>query len=81
MSKILNVMNRFIDSIGLIYGIANIQEILGVIVLVLTIINIVTSYAFKIYDKIKAGDYKGANEELTKAIDEISDKVDEQKNK
>lgn len=78
-NKIFSTISKTIDGIGLVYGITNIQEILGLIVLILSIINIVTSYVFKIIDKVKAGDYKGANDELGKAIDEIEDKIDNDK--
>lgn len=73
MNRILNIFNKCADSIGLIYGIANIQEILGIIVLVLTIVNIITGYAFKIYDKIKKKNYKGITEDIEDAIEEIKD--------
>lgn len=74
-NKIYMTISKTIDAIGLVYGLANLQEILGVLVLIISLINIVTSYVFKIIDKIKAGDYKGANDELGKAVDEIEDKI------
>lgn len=73
MNKFLNIFNKTIDSIGLIYGIANLQEILGLVVLILTIINILTGYGFKIYDKIKNKKYNEIPEEVNKAIEEIKD--------
>lgn len=73
MNKFLNIFNKTVDSVGLIYGIANLQEILGLVVLILTIINILTSYGFKIYDKIKNKKYNEISEEVNKAIEEIKD--------
>lgn len=73
MNKFLNIFNKTVDSVGLIYGIANLQEILGLVVLILTIINILTSYGFKIYDKIKDKKYNEIPEEVNKALEEIKD--------
>lgn len=73
MNKFLNIFNKTVDSVGLIYGIANLQEILGLVVLILTIINILTSYGFKIYDKIKNKKYNEIPEEVNKALEEIKD--------
>lgn len=79
MNKILSTFNKIIDSIGLIYGITNLQEILGVIVLILTIINILTGYGFKIYDKIKNKKYNEIPNEVNNAINEIKDEIDKSK--
>lgn len=61
-------------------GIAMIQDVLGVIILVLSIANILINLGFKIYDKIKKKKYK----EITKDIDdtittleELEDKTDD----
>ena len=67
--RMINAYDYSLDVVGSAYGLANIQTILGIIVLILTIFNILFKMCVGIYKKIKEG-----------KIEEISDVVEEAKN-
>lgn len=58
-------------------GIAMIQDVLGVIILVLSITNILINLGFKIYDSIKKKKYK----KITKDIDDTITTLEELEDK
>ena len=61
-------------------GIAMIQDVLGVIILVLSITNILINLGFKIYDNIKKKKYKKIVNDINDTIDnleELEDKTDD----
>lgn len=71
-------MNRYIQGIDYSvdvasgsYGIANIQTILGIILLVLSICSILFKMGLSIYTHIKNKQYKEIAEDLDKAKEEI----------
>lgn len=53
------------------YGLANIQTILGIILLILSILSIIIKSVITIYMHIKNKNYNGVVEELEKAKEEL----------
>lgn len=53
------------------YGIANIKEILGIIVLVLSILNILINAIIKIYRKLKEKKFEEVPNEISDTIDKL----------
>ena len=62
-------------------GLQDIESILNIILIVLGILNIVVLSTIHVVEKIKAKDYKGAAEETSNAITQISNVVGDAKDK
>ena len=62
----------FISVVTGAFGIANIKEILGIIVLILSILNILINLALRIYHKVKERKYDQIPSDINNAIDEIN---------
>ena len=65
--------------VGTALGIANIQEWLGVALLVLQICIVLTNIGISIYNKIKKGNIDGISDDLDKAekaVKDVQDKID-----
>lgn len=58
------------------YGLANVKEVLGIIILILSIANILFNMAIRIYSHIKNKKYKEVSNDLQDAIDAIKDLED-----
>lgn len=58
------------------YGLANVKEVLGIIILVLSIANILFNMSIRIYNHIKNKKYKEVSNDLQDAIDAIKDLED-----
>ena len=71
--KMINACDYTVDAVGSAYGLANIQTILGIIVLVLTIFNILFKMCIAIYNKVKKREY----EAITKVVDEAIEQLEE----
>lgn len=54
-----------------VYALANIQEVLGVIVLVLSVINILFNMGYRVYKHIKSKNYEEISKEIDNAKNEI----------
>lgn len=67
--EISNGISIFTGTIAL----ANIQEILSIIILVLSILNILINMGIKIYGKIKSKKYDEISKDITKAIDDLKE--------
>ena len=61
------------------YGIANIKEILGIIVLVLSILNILINAGIRVYHKIKNKKYDEIPNDISDTINQINDLKEEDK--
>lgn len=72
MRKSLQALDYSVDVSSGAYGIANIQSILGIILLVLSICSILYKMGLSIYTHFKNKKYKEIAEDLDKAIDEIN---------
>lgn len=66
-------VSRIIDGIGLIFGLANLQETLGIIVLILTIFNILSTYVMKLYHNIKNKKYDEIAKDTEDTINKLND--------
>ena len=81
--KLETIIDTFMTTIGLTYGLAQIHEILGIVILVLNIGWMLTRLGYNIYTKIKNKDFKGIEEDVNKTLDDLSSIKDsiEQKEK
>lgn len=81
--KLETMIDTFMTTIGLTYGLAQIQEILGIVILVLNIAWMLTRLGYNIYIKFKNKDFKGIEEDVNKTLDDLSSIKDsiEQKEK
>lgn len=71
MRKSIQVIDYSVDVASGGYGLANIQTILGIILLVLSILSILFKCVLSIYTHIKNKEYKEIADELDKAKEEI----------
>lgn len=55
-----------------LYAVANIQEILSVVILILSILNILWNMGYRIYTHIKNKRYEKISQEIETAKDELS---------
>ena len=53
------------------WGITNIQEILGVIVLILSILNILINLVFKVRDRVNSKEYDKIDDDINEAVENI----------
>lgn len=70
MKKLLTI-DYTVDVASGSYGIANIQTILGIILLILSILSIIIKSVMTIYVHIKNKNYNGVIEELEKTKEEL----------
>lgn len=68
-----NILDISINATGLTYSIYYIKEVLGVIILALTIANIIFKLAMAIVNKIENKDIKGISEDIESAKNELED--------
>lgn len=62
-----------VDAVGGAYGLANIQTVLGIIVLILSIFNVLLNAGIRIYNLIKKRKYGEINEVLDDTIEELKE--------
>lgn len=81
--KLEKMIDTFLTTIGLTYGLAQIHEILGIVILVLNICWMISRLAYNIYVKTKNKDFKGIEEDVNKTLEDLSNIKDsiEQKEK
>lgn len=72
-NKIFNTCNYSVDAIGGAYGLANIQTILGIIVLSLTIFNVLFNMVYKIIKHIKNRQIEAILEDINEAKEELEE--------
>lgn len=70
MKYIDNIENAF-NFLGIFYGINNIEQLLGIILLILNICLILFKTIYKIILKIKNKQYNDIEKDIENAIDEI----------
>lgn len=71
--KIVNTCNYTVEAMGGAYGIANIKDILGLIILILTILNVLINGTIKIIALIKKREY----EKISGVIEDVRDELKE----
>lgn len=69
----LKYIDYTVDATGSAWGLANIQQILGVIVLILSILSFLCKIVYSIYVKIKNAKYDEISAELDKAKSELEE--------
>lgn len=81
---LLDKIDNGLNVIGILFGVQNIQETLGIIILVLNIVSILFKFGLSIYNKIKnkqidkiGDDINGAIEELEKIKEGINNGEDD----
>ena len=72
MSK-LKYLDYTVDATGSAWGLANIQQILGVTVLILSILSFLCKIVYSIYQHIKNAKYDEISSELDKAKGELEE--------
>lgn len=78
----LKSLDYGLDAIGLTYSIANIKEILGIIILVLSILSALYKLGVTIYTKIKTKKFNEISKEIENAkeeLEEIKNNIKEEK--
>ena len=73
--KLMNRLEYTVDAVGGAYGIAFIKDILGLIVLILTICSILFRAGIIIHNKIK----NGKIEEIPDVLDDTKDQIEKVK--
>ena len=79
--KIVNTCNYTVDAIGGAYGIANVKEVLGLIILILTVLNILINGTVKIIALIKKHEYEKISGVLVDVRDELKEVEEDEKSK
>ena len=69
------------STLSTVWSIANIQEILGVVLLVISILNIVINTSIKVYKKVKEKKYNEALQLVEDTTNKIQEKLDERNDK
>ena len=72
MKNINNTIDNILMALGATWSLANIQTLLGIIVLVFQIVWLMFKLVIKIINKIKT---KGNLDDLDKEVDKITDKI------
>ena len=71
MKRSIQMIDYSVDVASGSYGLANIQTILGIVLLVLSIISILFKMGFSIYTHIKNKQYQEIQKDLDQAKEEI----------
>lgn len=66
-------INTVVDSITLFYGVANIQEVIGLICVILSTINIAWKLIEKLIESIKAKDIQGVKDVVKETVEVAND--------
>ena len=75
--KMIKSYEYTVDTAGGIYGLANIQTVLGIIVLILSIFNILFKMGVAIYNAIKKREIEAISNVIDSSINEINEKVED----
>lgn len=75
--KMIKTYEYTVDTAGGIYGLANIQTVLGIIVLILTIFNILFKMCIAIYNSVKKRKLEEISPIIEHSIDEINKTVED----
>lgn len=76
MNKI-EAIEYSVDAMGSVYGLANIETILGIVVLILSIFNVLFNMVYKIITSIKKRKYGEIKGIVDNSIEKINDVVDD----
>lgn len=68
---LLDKIDNGLNVIGILFGVQNIQEALGIIILVLNIVSILLKFGLSIYNKIKNKQIDKIGDDINGAIEEL----------
>ena len=68
MREKLTACTTIVQSLGIMGAVTDLENTLNVILLVLSIIGILVTIIFNVYDRIRKKDYKGAGKEIRKGL-------------
>lgn len=71
MNKIINTIENATIVCGLSVGFAEIESILGIIILVVQLVLILWKMGYSVYQKIKNKEYDQVDDEIEKGIEDI----------
>lgn len=77
MGRLYNIYDNSVDILTLGFGIDNIKEVLGVVLLCLSIFNMTLKTVFKIIDKVKNKKYSEITQDLDELENDIENKIKE----
>ena len=81
MREKLTACTTVVQSMGILGAVSDLENTLNVILLVLSIIGILLTIAFNVYDRIRKKDYKGAGKEIRAGLEELKQMSEELKGK
>ena len=81
MREKLTACTTVVQSMGILGAVTDLENTLNVILLVLSIIGILLTIAFNVYDRVRNKDYKGAGKEIQRGLEELKQMSEELKGK
>lgn len=81
MREKLTACTTIVQGLGIMGAVTDLENTLNVILLVLSIIGILLTIAFNVYDRIRNKDYKGASKEIRTGLEELKQMSEELKGK
>lgn len=79
--KMINACDYTVDAVGGAYGLSNIESILGIVVLILTIFNILLKAGIKIWEHFKKREIKAIEEVIDNTIEQLEEVGKNEKSK
>ena len=81
MREKLTACTTIVQSMGILGAVTDLENMLNVILLVLSIVGILLTIGFNVYDRIRKKDYKGAGKEIRNGLEELKQMSEELKGK
>ena len=81
MREKLTACTTIVQSMGILGAVNDLENTLNVILLVLSIIGILLTIGFNVYDRIRKKDYKGPGKEIRNGLEELKQMSEELKGK
>ena len=73
MIKIKELSTTVVSVFTGTYALANIQDVLSIIILILSIDNILYNLGYRIYNRIKSKEFDKIDDDIENSIDELND--------
>ena len=81
MREKLTACTTIVQGLGIMGAVTDLENTLNVILLVLSIIGILVTIIFNVYDRVRKKDYKGASKEIRNGVEELKQMSEELKGK
>lgn len=81
MREKLTACTTIVQGMGILGAVTDLENTLNVILLVLSIIGILVTIVFNVYDRIRKKDYKGVGKEIQHGLEELKQMSEELKGK